>query len=72
MANDLLGRKWSPYSKGLIPNLDTLPSMKNYHHVEPCFEAMALYGIVEEMMREDSEACITYSNDGSAMSGVGT
>ena len=32
---------------------------------------MALNAIAEEMMRDDSNTCITYSNDGSSMSGVG-
>ena len=45
--------------------------IKNLVHTEPYFEAMALSSIVEEMMSEDTIASITYSNDGSSMSGVG-
>ena len=46
--------------------------MKCLVHTEPYFEAMALSSIVEEMMSEDTIAPITYSNDGSSMSGVGS
>ena len=45
--------------------------MKNLLHTEPLFEAMALNAIVEEMMDETNHASITFSNDGSSMSGVG-
>jgi len=71
IANDLFGRKWSTYSKDKTPDPDTLPNMSNYTHTEPCFEAMTLNAIVEEMMTENSETLITYSFDGSAMSGWG-
>ena len=71
IANSLFGREWRPYSKNEIPDLNTLPSMRNIIHTEPSFEAMALNAIVEEMMKDECNACITYSNDGSSMNGVG-
>ena len=46
--------------------------MKNILHKEPYFEEMALNAIVEKMMEDESNASITYYNDGSSMSGVGS
>ena len=71
IANSLFGREWKPYVEHDTSDLNTLPSMNNIRHTEPCFEAMALNAIVEEVMRNDCNTCITYSNDGSSMSGVG-
>lgn len=41
--------------------------MKNLLHTEPLFEAMALNAVV---MDENIRALITFSNDGSSISGV--
>ena len=46
--------------------------MKNILHTEPLLEAMALCAIVNEIMSSETDAAITYSNDGSSMSGVGS
>ena len=46
--------------------------MKNTLHTEPLFEAMALCAIVDEIMSRETDAAITYSNDGSSMDGVGS
>ena len=46
--------------------------MKNTLHTEPLFEAMALCAIVDEIMSRETDAAITYSNDGSSMDEVGS
>ena len=46
--------------------------MRNMAQIETHFEAMALCSIVEEIMQDDTATTVTYSNDGSAMSGVGS
>ena len=71
-VNHLFGLDWKTYNKDIIPDLDTLPCMDNLRQIEPCFEAMALNKIVKEMMHNDSTTVITYSNDGSSRSGVGS
>ena len=71
-VNQLFGLDWKPHNKDMTPDLDTLPCMDNLRKTEPFFEAMALNKIVEEMMHEGSETVITYSNDGSSRSGVGS
>ena len=48
---------------------NTLPAHSNIRRVEVQVEAMALHMIVEEIMTE--EACVVYSNDDSAQSGMG-
>ena len=70
IANTFFGREWRPYTPREERDLNILPSVKNLAHTEPYFETMALSSIVEEMMSEDTIASITYSNDGSSMSGV--
>ena len=47
----------------------TLTSHSNRRRVEVQVEAMALHVIVEELMT--GEACVVYSNDGSAKNGMG-
>ena len=72
IANTLFGREWRSYTFREERDLNRLPTMKNLVHTEPYFEAMALSSMVEEMMSEDTIVSITYSNDGSSMSGVGS
>ena len=74
IANTLFGREWKPYTPREEHDLNTLLSMKNIVHAESYSMAspMALSSIVEEMMSEDTIASITYSNDGSSMSRVGS
>ena len=72
VANILFGLNWKPFKPKGTQDLDTMPSMKNILHTEPLFEAMALNAIVEEMMDNETKSMITYSNDGSSMSGVGS
>ena len=72
IANTLFDREWQPYVPEAKIGLNTLPSMKNILHTEPNFEAMTLCAIVEEIMTDDNSAAIMYSNDWSAMSGVGS
>ena len=72
IANTLFDREWQPYVPKAKIGLNNLPCKKNILHTEPNFEAMALCAIVEEIMIDDNSAAIMYSNDGSAMSGVGS
>ena len=71
IANMLFDRDWKPYKVKGERDSKTLPSMNNLLHTEPLLEAMALNAIVEEMMDESNHSSITFSNDGSSMSGVG-
>ena len=48
-----------------------LPCMRNTRRTERYMEAMALNFIVEEIMEEESESCVVYSNDGSSQSVTG-
>ena len=70
VGNYLFHRKWKRYDKCLPTDHDTLPAGSNMRRVEPYFEAMAISSIVEKIML-GKELTVTYSNDGSAMSGVG-
>ena len=72
IVNTLFGREWKPYTPREEHDLNTLLSMKNIVHIESYSEAIALSSIVEEMMSEDTIASITYSNDGSSVSRVGS
>ena len=72
IANTLFGREGRLYTPREECDLNTLPKMKNLVHTEPYFEAMALSSIVKEMMSENTIASITYSNNGSSMSVVGS
>ena len=45
--------------------------MKNILHTEPLFEGMTLCAIVDEILSSETDAAITYPNDGFSMSGVG-
>ena len=50
---------------------NTLPFPSTARKIERYMEAMALARIVDDIMQEDSETCVVYSNDGSAQSGLG-
>ena len=73
VANYLFGRKefgeWKPYVQNSEATNNTLPAHSNRRRVEVQTEALALALIVEEIM--SGTACVVYSNDGSAQSGVG-
>lgn len=75
VANILFGRKdhgeWKLYTAGQTPDPNTLPDPRNVRSTEPYVEAMILSCIVKEMMTSNSECVITYSNDGSSLSGTG-
>ena len=68
----LFGRQWKVHNENEYgtDNL-TLPSFRNARKTEKYMEAMALNTIVHEIMNEDSETCVVYSNDGSAQSITG-
>ena len=46
--------------------------MKNILHTEPLFEAMSLCAIVDEILSSETDAAITYPDDVSSVSGVGS
>ena len=75
VANELFGRKyhgkWKIYDRDTPQDKNTLPAMSNIRSNQQCMETMALSMIVEEIMKDDSDTTIVYSNDGSGMSGVG-
>ena len=66
VANMLFDREWKLYKTKGNTDLNTLPSMKNLINTELLFEAMALNAIVEEMMDENIQASIPFSNDRSS------
>ena len=66
----LFKRKWKFYDPKKPTDKNTLPAGSNMRRVESYLEAMALASMVEEIM-SGKKMVITYSNDGSAMSGVG-
>ena len=71
VANLLFGRNWKSHTENDVSDRDTLPAMSSLRRTEPYMEAMALSSIVDEMMSDENNATITYSNDGSGMSGLG-
>ena len=70
VGNHLFDRKWKFYDEKQPVDKNTLPAGSNMRRIEPYMESMALAGIVEEVM-SGKRMVVTYSNDGSAMSGVG-
>ena len=68
---DLFGRNWKTYDKNIPQDINTLPVMSDIRRTEPRPEAMTLNLIVEEIMKDDANTMVTWSNDGSGMSGVG-
>ena len=71
VGNNLFGRNWKSYDCDKPTDWNTLPAGSNMPRVEPYMEAMALACIVEEVMA-GAEMVVTYSNDGSVNSGVGS
>ena len=70
VGNMMFKRDWKFYDPKKPVDKNTLPAGSNMRRVEPYMEAMALSSIVEEVM-SGKRMVVTYSNDGSAMSGVG-
>ena len=76
VANNLFGcnwkvpseEKWTPSKAPTDPN--TLLDKSNSRRTQAYVEALMLSAITNEIM--DSETVVTYSNDGSAQSGVGS
>ena len=64
VANLLFGRNWKSHTENDVSDRDTLPAMSSLRCTEPYMEAMALSSIVDEMMSDEKNATITYSNDG--------
>ena len=73
VANHLFGekkyREWKKYMANSETTKNTLPAHGHRRRVEAQVEAMELHMIVEELIT--GEACVVYSNDGSAQSGMG-
>ena len=63
--------KWKRYDKDQPTDNNTLPATTNSNKTEAYVEALILAGIANEIMLPDSHIVVTYSNDGSAQSGVG-
>ena len=71
VGNILFKRKWKFYDPAEPTDKNTFPAGSNIRRVEPFMEAMALVSVVEEVM-SGKRIVVTYSNDGSAMSGLGS
>ena len=75
VANNLFGRKeygaWKHYERDKPTTYNTLPTINNTNRTEAYVEALILAGITNEIMSSEMEIVVTYSNDGSALSGVG-
>ena len=69
-ANDLFGRQWKVFESNKPVDKNTLPASSNVKRIEPYVEAMVLSSITEQIMCSN-DSTIVYSNDGSALSGVG-
>ena len=63
--------QWKQYDKEKATDYNTLPAPTNTKRTEAYVEALILSGIANEIMSPKSETVVTYSNDGSAQSGVG-
>ena len=74
VANDLFGRKeygeLKQYERAEPTTYNTLSAINNTNRTEAHVEALILAGKTNEMSSE-METVVTYSNDGSAQSGVG-
>ncbi len=75
VANNLFGRrkfgKWKQFENRTKTDNNTLPAPTNSNRTEPYFEALVLAGIANEIMSSESSV-VTYSNDGSSQSGLGS
>ena len=69
-ANDLFGREWKTFENNKPIDKNTLPASSNTKRLEPYIEAMVLSSITDQIMCSN-DSTIVYSNDGSALSGVG-
>ena len=73
--NNLPGRKEygarKRYERDRPTTYNTLPAINNTNRTEAYVEALNLAGITNEIMSSEMETVVTYSNDGSALSGVG-
>ena len=76
VANILFNRKefgeWRLYEKREPTDVNTLPASTNINRTESYVEAMILSSIVEDVMNSNENGVITYSNDGSSLSGTGS
>ena len=63
--------KWKRYGKDQPTDNNTLPATTNSNKKEAFVEGLILAGLTNEIMLPDSHTVVTYSNDGSAQSGVG-
>ena len=76
IANILFGRnkygKWKRYDKEKPIDRNTLPAPTNTNRTEAYVESLILAAIADEIMTPGAESVVTYSNDGSAQSGVGS
>ena len=73
-ANCLFGRNqygpWKVFEAKKPYDVNTLPASSNTNRLDPYVEAMVLSSITEQIMCS-TISTVMYSNDGSAMSGVG-
>ena len=67
-ANDLFGREWKVFENNKPVDKNTLPASSNVKRIEPYVEAIS--SITEQVLCSN-DSTIVYSNDGSALSGVG-
>ena len=75
VANNLFGRKeygaWKRHERDKHTTYNTLPAINNTNRTEAYVEALILTGITNKIISSEMETVVTYSNDGSALSGVG-
>ena len=62
---------WKRYDKDQPTENNTIPATTNSSRTKAYVEALILAGIANEIMVPGSHTVVTYSNDGSAQSGVG-
>ena len=75
VANKLFGIKeygeWKQYERDEHATCNNLPTISNTSRTEAYVEALIFTGITNEIMSSEMVTVVTYSNDGSAQSGVG-
>ena len=69
-ANNPFGGQWKAFENNNPVDKNTLPASSNVKRIEPYVEAMVLSSITKQIMCS-SDSTIVYSNDGSALNGVG-
>ena len=73
VANTLFGRKWKLYEQNQVTDNNILPAPSNINRTELSAEAMVLPSVMDDMVSPDSEDTVmTYANDGSSKSKVGS